>query len=298
MNRAFLLLAVGTLVVFLVLAGLGLARGAGGAHLSLDPLFQPGFVTPSLIFGALSLAVISFLGFDAVSTLAEEAKGGARDIGRATLISLILAALLFVLETYLASLFILGHPPFAAGDEAATAYMVISEILGGPAFMIGLTITGAMGGLAGALVAQAATGRILYGMARDGQLPRILAHVSGRTQSPDRAILLVGGVTLVTALAFEEQLQFITSIVTFGALVGFLALHASVVIHFRGGARSGQLLRHLVAPLVGAAIVGYVLWNAGTSAKLGGLAWLGLGVCLAVYLKLRGRTLAIPVAEP
>jgi amino acid transporter len=293
-NRALLALTVVVLVLFLVLSAVGLAHGTGGAHASLAPLFQAGAVTPGLVFGALSLAVLSFLGFDAISTLAEEAEGGARDVGRATFLSLILAALLFVLEVYVAGLFVLGHPPFADGDEAATAFFIVARIIGGEPFRFFVAFALSAAGLAGAVVAQAATARILYGMARDGQLPRALAHVSSGRQIPDRAVLLISAVTLATSLYFQERLQLLTSLVTFGALVGFLALHAGVVIHFRAGRRSGKVLRHLVAPVVGAAIIAYVLWNADPNAKLGGLAWLAVGVASVIAVKLRGRTLALP----
>jgi amino acid transporter len=296
-NRALLALSVVVLVVFLVLAAVGLARGAGGAHLSTAPLFQPQAFTPGLIFGALSLAVLSFLGFDAISTLAEEAKGGARDVGAATVISLVLAALLFILETYLISLFILGHPPFAEGDEAATAFLIVAKILGGEPFRLFVSIAGSLGALAGAVVAQAATARILYSMARDGQLPRTLAHISRSRQAPDRAIIFISLVTLGTSLFIQERLELLVSMVTFGALVGFLALHVGVLVHFRAGRRSGQPLQHLVVPAIGAAIVGYVLWNADQTAKLGGLAWLAVGAGVAIVLKLRGRPLSLP-AEP
>ena len=177
-NRAFLVIQVAILVLFFVLAGIGLAQGTAGAHPSATPLFQPGVISPQLIFGALSLAVLSFLGFDAISTLAEEAKGGSRHVGAATLLSLVLAAVLFMAQTYMASLFILGHPPFAEGDAAATAFLVVAEEIGGQPFRFLVSLGGlALGGLACAVVAQAATARILYSMGRDGQLPRWLAHI-------------------------------------------------------------------------------------------------------------------------
>jgi amino acid transporter len=298
-NKALLIAQILVLLVFLVLAGIGLAHGTAGAHVSLAPLFQPAFITPSLIFGALSLAVLSFLGFDAISTLAEEATGGSRHVGAATILSLVLAAVLFMLETYLASLFVLGHAPFAAGDEAATAFLVVAEKIGGQPFRFLVSFAGlALGALAGAVVAQAATARILYGMGRDRQLPGWLAHVSPGRRVPDRAILFIAVVTVATSLFFRERLELLTSLVTFGALIGFLALHASVLIHFRFGRRSGAFARHVASPLIGAAIVAYVLWNADVHAKLGGLAWLAAGVALLIVLRLRGRSLALGGAEP
>jgi amino acid transporter len=293
-NRTLLATQIAILILFFVLVGVGLAHGTAGAHLSVAPLFQPGVISPRLIFGALSLAVLSFLGFDAISTLAEEAKGGSRHVGAATLLSLVLAAALFMAQTYLASLFLLGHAPFAQGDAAATAFLVVAEEIGGQPFRFLVSLGGlALGSLAGAVVAQAATARILYSMGRDGQLPRWLAHISGRRRVPDRGVLLIAAITVVTGLFFSERLQFLTSLVTFGALVGFLALHVSVLVHFRGGRRSGDVLRHLVSPVLGFGVVAYVLWNADRAAKLGGLAWLALGVVVIVVLRLRGRSLAL-----
>lgn len=292
-NRGMLALSLGLLALFLVLAGIGLARGTAGAHLALAPLYQPGVASPKLIFGALSLAVLSFLGFDAISTLAEEAKGGARDVGRATFLSLILSAALFVLEVYLSGLFVLGHPPFAEGDDAATAFFLVANTLGGEPFRFFVAFAGQATALAGAVVAQAATARILYGMARDGQLPRPLARVSGGRQIPDRAVLLISVVTLATSLFFQDRLQQLTALVTCGAMLGFLALHVSVVIHFRGGFRGGNVARHLIAPVIGAGIIAYVLWNADPSAKIGAALWLVLGASIVVIQKLRGRKLAL-----
>ncbi|HEY0436665.1 MAG TPA: APC family permease, partial [Phenylobacterium sp.] len=266
-NRALLVTAIVILVLFFVLGGIGLARGTAGAHVSAAPLFQPDIISPKLIFGALSLAVLSFLGFDAISTLAEEARGGSRHVGAATLLSLVLAAVLFMAQTYVASLFVLGHAPFAEGDAAATAFLVVAEEIGGQPFRFLVSLGGlALGSLAGAVVAQAATARILYSMGRDGQLPRWLAHISGGRRVPDRAVMLIAAITVVTGLAFSERLQLLTSLVTFGALVGFLALHVSVLVHFRGGRRSGNLLRHLVSPILGFMVVAYVLWNADRAA--------------------------------
>ena len=64
------------LAIFMVVGTRAAMHGVGGAHLSLKPIFNPVVVTPGLVFGALSLAVLSFLGFDAISTLSEESKGG------------------------------------------------------------------------------------------------------------------------------------------------------------------------------------------------------------------------------
>jgi len=277
------------LAVFIGLCLIGVAHGVGGAHWTLSPLFDPHKVSPSLIFGALSLAALSFLGFDAISTLTEEAKGGARAVGMATMLSLLLAAVLFVVQTYLASLFVLGRTAFAPGDEAATAFFIIAKTIGGEPMRWVVSILGVMlSGLAGALTAQAATARLLYSMARDGMLPRALARVNAKRQTPVVAILVVAAITLVLGTFMVDQLELLTSMVNFGALFGFLALHVSVLVWYMLRQRSRRWFSHLISPLLGFAIVGYVLLNAQTNAKIAGLVWLGVGVVVLVVIKIRG----------
>jgi amino acid transporter len=289
LSITLLVLQLILLAVFMALCLVGLAHGVGGAHLALSPLYDAHQVTPSLIFSALSLAVLSFLGFDAISTLTEEAKGGAHAVGRATMLSLLVAAALFVAQTYLASLFVLNHPPFASGDEAATAFFIIAKMIGGEPLRWSVSILGVLlSGLAGALTAQAATARLIFSMARDGMLPRALAHVGARRQTPARAILLTGAITLVLGIFMVDQLELLTSMVNFGALTGFLALHVSVVVWFIGRQKSRKWFSHLLSPIIGFAIVAYVLVNAQTNAKIAGLAWLGVGVIMLIVIKLRG----------
>jgi amino acid transporter len=290
LSVVMLFLQLALLGLFMVLCLVGLAHGVGGAHLSTAPLFDARKVTPSLIFGALSLAVLSFLGFDAISTLTEEAKGGAKAVGFATMLSLLLAAALFIAQTYLASLFVLGRTAFKPGDEASTAFLIIATTVGGQPMRWAVSILGVLlSGLAGALTAQAATARLLFSMARDGMLPRALAHVEPKRQAPARAILLTAAITLTLGVFLVNQLELLTSMVNFGALTGFMALHLSVIVHFMVRRRSRRWIRHLVVPVIGLAIVAYVLVNAQANAKIAGLIWMTVGLAIVLILKATGR---------
>jgi amino acid transporter len=293
-NIALLALQLVLLAVFLVLAVIALMHGVAGAHLSITPLYNSKLITPHIIFGALSLAVLSFLGFDAVSTLAEETVGGPHLVGRATILSLCLAAFLFVVQTYLASLFVLGRTHFAPGNETETAFYGIMTTVGGVWFKSIVSILGVLvSGIPAALTAQAATARLLYGMARDRKLPKFLSHVQAARKVPDYAIAAVALVTLVLGLLLVSQLELLTSMVSFGALLGFLLLHCSVIAH---GVRTGQLrhwLRFLLSPAIGFAIIAYVLINAQANAQIAGTAWLAAGVVILLTLKLSGRPAAL-----
>jgi amino acid transporter len=298
-NFVLLGLQLVLLLVFMSVGTYALSNHVDGAHLSLAPFYNPDALTPSVLFGALSLAVLSFLGFDAISTLSEESRDGPRAVSRATMLSLCICAVLFVAQTYLASLFVLGRTSFAPGAETDAAFYNIAATIGGDWLKYMLTIPAVLfAGIAGALTAQAATARLLYGMARDGQLPHLLAHVHPVRRVPDRAIYLIAVITLVLAIWLVDHLELLASMVSFGALLGFMMLHLAVMAHFVGRERSRNWLRHLVVPAVGLAIVVYVLVNAHTEAKIAGTLWMVAGLALFFGLKLAGRPTALPVEGP
>jgi amino acid transporter len=138
------------------------------------------------------------------------------------------------------------------------------------------------------VAAQSATSRVLFSMSRDGRLPAFLSHVNPRTKVPERAILLVAGLTLIAGLFFVGQISLISSLVNFGALTAFLLLHVSVVSHYAVRRRSGNVLLHWVVPIAGFLIIGCVLWNAEANAKIGGVVWLVIGVAVLLYYRAKG----------
>ena len=196
--------------------------------------------------------------------------------------------MLFVTQTYFASLFVLGQREFASGDATDGALYGIAATIGGPSlqFLVSIPAAG-IATIAGCVAAQAATSRLLFGMARDGRLPRSLAQVHPRRKTPERAILLIAAVNIVVGVALGYRLELLTSMVNFGALTGFLLLHVAVIAHFLRDRAPGGWLRHFIVPAIGFAIVGYVLLNMSTAAKLVGGAWLAIGIAVLLGLKVR-----------
>jgi amino acid transporter len=131
-------------------------------------------------------------------------------------------------------------------------------------------------------------------MARDGKLPRTLAHIEPRRKVPDRAIFLVAIVTLAIGVLLVDKLELLTSMVSFGALVGFFLLHLSVLAYFAWRRRSTNWSRHIAVPLIGLAIVGYVLINAEANAKIAGVVWMALGLVLYAVIRKRGTSPTLP----
>jgi len=245
-NIYLLVMQLVTLALFVVLGLLALYGGRGAGGLTLRPVYDPRVFSIATVAGATSIAVLSFLGFDGISTLAEENGGGQNSVGRATLLALLLVGALFIVQTWIAT-------DLAQGmrfDSPETAFYEISELAGG-VWLRRLTIIAVViaSGIANAMVAQAAVSRILFAMARDGKLPAALAKIHPRFKTPYVSTLLVACISLIVGEAFSTRLDDLTRIVNFGALTGFVLLHLSVINHFFIRERSGNWLRHLLFPV-------------------------------------------------
>ncbi|MCZ7421132.1 APC family permease [Verrucosispora sp. WMMA2121] len=289
------------LAIFLAVAGWAVATGRG--RFSWDAFYNADTFTWSLVAGAVSIAVLSFLGFDGISMLAEETKGGSRQIGRAMAAVLVLAGVLFIAQTWLAAMLVAEPASLLSdGDPNGTAFYDAAQVAGGGWLATLCAIATAIAwGLPNSMVAQVATSRLLYAMARDRQLPGFLAKVSIRRNVPLNATLLTGAVSLALGLYMATRADGITllsSLINFGAMVAFLVLHVSVVVHHLIRQRSRNWWAHLVMPGIGFAILAYVVVNANIAAQRLGLAWLALGMVVLAGLYLTGRRPALSGLAP
>jgi amino acid transporter len=296
-NRLMLLAELVVLVIFLVIGIRAVAAGTGGGF-SFRPLYDSSTFSVGVAFGAVSVAVLSFLGFDGISTLAEENRDGARQLGRAMVAALALAGTLFIVQTWVAALLVEDKAGLRAnGDPAGTAFYDAAEFASGHWLSVLTALATAISwGFANALVAQAATSRLLFSMARDRQLPAILATVHERRKVPENATFLVAAVSLAVGIWMstrDDGITVLSTLVNFGALTAFLALHVSVIVHYLVRQRSRDWLRHLVVPLCGLAVLGYVVVKANVAAQEIGLIWLGVGILVAAVLWRTGRRPAL-----
>jgi amino acid transporter len=281
-NLAMLLVEIVALAAFLVMGLTALYHGQGAGTLTLRPFYDPAAFSMATVAGATSIAVLSFLGFDGVSTLAEETRGGGDAVARATVASLLAVAGLFILQTWVAADLAQG----TRFSSAETAFYEVAERAGGAGLRTLAVTVNAFANIANALAAQAAVSRILYAMARDGRLPAVLARVHPRFRTPYVSTLLVAGISVVVGILFASRLDELTRIVNFGALTGFLLLHLAVIRHFMIQGKSTNWLRHLIMPLAGFAVIGYVLYEMDRAAKLMGAAWIAIGIVYFAVLSL------------
>lgn len=292
MNIVFLLAQLVVLGIFLFYAWTALHNGGGNGELTLAPLYHPETFNFALLMQAVSIAVLSFLGFDAISTLAEEIKGDpGRSVGKAALITLVVMGVIFVVQTWIAT-------DLAAGlgfKSADTAFYEIAEIAGG-SWLATLTAvaTALAWGVAVAITSQAAVSRLLFGMARDGKLPKVLAKVHPKHNTPYLSIYLVAVLSLLICYLFIDSVDTLTSLVNFGALSGFMLLHLTVINYYWRRLKSGQVIRHLICPVVGFIIVAAIMYNMGVEAQKLGLIWIALGLVYLFFLNKLGASTALP----
>lgn len=228
-NRVFLAIQLVFVVIFVVIA----VRAISGATLpdvgwSTTPLWNPELVSAPLLAAALSIAVLSFLGFDGIATMSEESTGTRNPAGRAMIGALFIVAFLFILQTWLASLLAGGREAFD-DSEAGNAFFNLVQAASSTGWMDAFFVVNVLAvGFANAMAAQAATSRLLFSMSRDRQLPHFLSKISAR-QVPLAALLTVSALSLVLVLFFVGQIGLISSLVNFGALTAFCLLHLSVL---------------------------------------------------------------------
>jgi len=284
-NLVLNLVMIGSLVWFAATAIAALSGGGGGTLLSARPFYNPEVFSVDSLMGATSIAVLSFLGFDGITTLAEDARNGSRDIARATVLVCFICGGLFIGQTYLAQMV---WPDYKAFPQVETAFMDVSRRVGGESLFYFVSIALVVAGLASSITGQASASRLLCGMGRDRLLPqRIFGYVHPRLGTPVYSVLLMGAVHLLGAafLKFGEAAE----VINFGAFVGFMTVNLAVIRHYflRLKQRSGaQILLSLVFPSLGFGICFYIWLNLSRFSLKLGAVWMVLGF---VYLLILTR---------
>jgi amino acid transporter len=266
-DRAARIVLAIEIVALLAFVAVASTRGSG-------PLLPLLAVPWQGVFSAASIVAISFLGFDAVTTLAEEAVHPLRDVPRAVVLTCLIAGSLFVAVGLTA---FRAHPVSTFADVDAAGFTVAAAI-GGATLAALIAVGELVGSFAGALAGQAGAARLIFGISRSTGLGHgVLDRLHATRQVPTGA---VGLLAVAGLLAFVLRLEQVVSLINFGALTGFLVVHAAAM---REGLRrhpertAGTWLRHAAVPALGAAFVATLLWNLSPVALGIGAAWLLAG---------------------
>ena len=248
------------------------------------PFYEPGNFHLPAIFAGTSVAVLSYIGFDAVSTLSEEVENPRRNILLATVLLCVIAGLLSGLEVYAAQL-LWGSKPFPS-DQVESAFAIVSRQAGGIALFQIVNFTLLIANMGSGMGAQLAAGRLLYGMGRGNALPaKIFGVIEPKRHVPRNNILLVGAFALLGAGILEYfasklgggAYEIGAQALNFGAVIAFMGVNAASFIHDLrpGGSRNPVVL---AMPVLGFLMCGFVWLNLSRAALILGFIWMAVGI--------------------
>jgi len=241
------------------------------------PFYDPETFSFSSVSAGASLAVLTYMGVDGISTLSEEVHNPKKNILRASVIVCLITGLLASVQVYMAQMVW----PGADFPEQDTAFCFIAGKAGGPWLFNLVNIALLVATIGSGTGAHLAAGRLLYGMGRDNAIPgKFFGYVNPKTRIPSNNIILVGIIALTGSLVLTFPLG--AQFVNFGALVGFMGVNASSFVHYfvRGHRRS---FSHFIVPILGFSVCMYLWLSLGTLAKIIGMCWLMAGVLYGAW---------------
>lgn len=290
-------LCAGMMVVVVIFFGAVIRFVAGlqvqGAAFFTQPFYNPETFKLNNIFTGTSVAVLTYIGFDGISTLSEEAENPRRNILLATVIVCLVTGVLSSLEVYGAQL-VWGSKPFPS-DQVESAFAMIARQAGGVVLFHVLNFTLLIANMGSGMGAQLAAGRLLYGMGRGNALPKsFFGVIEPKRRIPRNNIIAVG----VFALLGASLMEFFASklgggayeigaqALNFGAFIAFMGVNAAAIVRYWVKAEKRTLM-NLLPPLLGFLICGYIWLMLSTPAQIVGGIWMAAGITYGA-IKTRG----------
>jgi amino acid transporter len=261
----------------------------GEAGFFTRPFYDPAMWNTRLVLGGTSIAVLTYIGFDGISTLSEEAENPRRNILLATVLTCLVIGILSAIEVYAAQLVWPASEPFPNVD---TAFTFVAGRVWQPLFaIVGFTLVVANFG--SGMGAQLGAARLLYGMGRSSALPKsFFGAVDPKRHVPRNNVLFVGalalaGAFLLPAVAGEATgYELGANLLNFGALIAFMGVNAAAFVRYYLREEKKKL-SNLLPPLLGFVICFFLWWNLSTKARIFGAIWMAVGIALGAW-KTRG----------
>jgi amino acid transporter len=285
-----LLLAIMCLVIgiFIVLAVRYILNSQGWhGLLSYKPFYNPETFNFSAVMTATSFAALTYIGFDGVTTLAEEVRNPKRNMLLAPVLVCLFTGLFSGLQIYLAQQV---WPDYNTFPNPETAFYDVSERVGGSLLFNAMAIILFVACLGSGLAGQAGAARLLYAMGRDRVLPgKLFSHLGGRSSTPDFNIMFIAILTIIISLIISYQGA--AELLNFGAFLAFMGVNIAALRQFyflRPAGQKRSLLFDAVVPLLGFSVC-FIIWiSLPTPAKIVGGIWLIIGL---IYLLVKTRGL-------
>ena len=263
-NEALLFVMSVVVVAYVVLAVRFLLH-RGNALFTVAPFYQAGNFHWSAIGPATSLAALTYIGFDGVTTLAEDVRDPRRTVPFATVLVCLITGALSVVEVYLGQRV---WPDYGSFPNLETAFFDVSGRVGGPLLFHSIAGIMVVACFASGFAGQAAAARLLHGMGRDAVLPkRVFGHV-------ERNVILLGAMAAAGAILIGYERA--AELLNFGAFLAFLAVNAAVIRQVR---RRPEIRLADAVVAAGGFCFCFAIWiSLPAPAKIAGGIWLALGI--------------------
>ena len=257
----------------------------------LKPFYNKETFSLGAVSTGTSVAVLTYIGFDGISTLSEEVENPRRNVLLATVLTCLITGVLATLEVYAGQLVWPDHKSFPDVD---TAFVHLAGRAGGPILFQVVNLTLLVACIGSGMGAQLAAARLLYGMGRDNALPQsFFGRIDLKRRIPQNNVLFIGAVALVGAFTISYQLG--AELLNFGAFIAFMGVNAAAFVRYYLRAESKKLVNFL-PPVLGFVICFYIWLNLRTPAKIAGFVWLAVGLAYGAY-KTGGYKKAIVLSD-
>lgn len=270
--------ALGVVILIFVAAALRYLwhQHIGDPAFYTQPFYNQATFSTKTLFRGTSIAVLTYIGFDGISTLSDEARRPERDIPRAIVLTCLVTGLLAGIEAYLGQLV---WPQSMHFPDLDTAFVSVAGHAGGPLLFILVNGALLLATVGSGMTSQLGAARLLLTMGQDGALPsKFFGAVHPKNRIPRNNILLIGAIVLVGGLMLSYQLG--TELLNYGALIAFMGVNlSSAVLGWRQRDKGGQWFP--IALSIGGLLTCFFLWiHLGTLALTVGSIWASIGILL------------------
>ena len=280
---------MGVVVVIIVVASARYIFGHphGDPSFFTHPFYDPTMFSTKALFGATSIAVLTYIGFDGISTLSEEAENPRRNIMYATVLTCAVIGVLSAVEVYIAQLVWPASARFTNVDTAYVEVMgrvwpslqVFGHTVAPLAILVGVTLL--LANFGSGMGAQLGAARLLYGMGRSNALPKsFFGAVDAKHHVPRNNVFFVGGIVLIGSFFLSYGLG--AEMLNFGALIAFMGVNAAAFLRYFVRAQE-KTVWNLVPPVFGFLICLGLWVNLSRPAMIVGSIWMAAGIAFGIW---------------
>lgn len=253
------------------------------------PFYNPETFNQGGLFRATSVAVLTYIGFDGISTLSEEAENPERNILYATVIVCLITGVLSGIEVYGAQL-VWGSKLFPS-DTVESAFATISGVAGGRWLFQTINFILLIANIGSGMGSQLAAARLLYGMGRGEALPKkFFGAIEPKRRIPRNNVLAVGAFALLGAIVLESlssrlgggAYEIGAQLLNFGAFIAFMGVNLSSFVHYCMRERQWTISQ-MAPPVLGFVICFFIWLNLSNAAKIVGAGWVVVGMLYGAY---------------